>query len=388
VSIGDAVISDNSTRSHKVWKIFKYLITNRHKRVTVETLIDVLWPDEGPDNPQKSLYTLMSRLRKLLNAGEDGAQYILFQHDCYHFNHDLPVWLDVSHFESLIKQAEGDSDEQKKISLFEQAVDIYTGHYMAESASEMWILPVTNYYRRLYMRMVTQLADIYARLGMQDEVIRLCGKAIENEPFEESLHEHLIHALFINGDVEMAKKQYKGFSDSVKKEFGAEPSESFRASCKGILSVGNRQQNLAAIKRKLELESGRSGAFFCGADIFNQIYTFDKRSDERMKFPVFLALMTISVGAGKSDEEKAIKSAMLIMRQCIMRTLRSGDIVSQYSKNQYLLMLSARITDDAKTAMTRVKREFEEAYQGVACSTQIHFSQIGNASGQGKSKNS
>jgi len=319
----------------------------------------------------------MSRLRKLLNSGGNEMQYILFQHDCYQLNPALPINLDVADFERMVKLAEGVRGDAERLPLLKQAANIYTGDYMSESDFEMWVLPVTNYYRRLYMRSVIELADIYARMGAQDEIIDLCGKAIENEPFEESLHERAIQALFINGDVEAAKKHYKRFKDSVRKEFGAEPSEEFRAACRGILTVGNKQLSLTTIKRKLEMESERSGAFYCGADIFNQIYTFDKRSDERMKFPVFLALMTLSAEDDDSADEKAIKNAMLILRQCLLKTLRTGDIVSQYSKNQFLLMLSARVTEDAKTAVGRVRHMFDESGIGPQCKILIHLSQIG-----------
>jgi len=376
VSIGDTVISDNSTRSHKVWKIFKYLITNRHKMVTVEALIDVLWPDEGPDNPQKSLYTLMSRLRKLLNTGGD-VNYILFQHDSYQWDPKLPIDLDVADFEHWIKLAEGLHTDEEKVPLLKNAIEIYTGDYMGESAFEIWILPVTNYYKRIYMRSLSELAEIYSRAGDQDEIIQLCNKAIEIEPFEESLHERLIKALFINGEMPAAKQIYKRFTEAVKKEFGAEPSEEFRASCGSMLSIGNKQLNLTTIKKKLDGESRQNGAYFCTADIFNQIYVFDKRSDERMKFPIFLALITVEPELHDSNEEKSLRSAMLTLRQCLMGTLRGGDIVSQYSKNQFLLMLSARLLEDAKTAMSRVKGQFENAGAGIPCKILIHLSQIG-----------
>ena len=377
VSIGDTVISDSSVRSNKVWKIFKYLITNRHKKVTVETLIEALWPNGEPDNPQKSLYTLISRLRKLLNSGGGDLPYILFQHDCYQWNPSLPINLDVADFERLVKHAESLHTDEEKLPPLKEAADIYTGDYMMESAYEMWAMPVTNYYKRLYMRAVNELADIYTRMGSQDEIIQLCNKAISIEPFEETLHERVIQAFFINGETASAKQHYRRFSDSVKKEFGAEPSEEFRASCEGMLSVGEKELNLASIKRKLEGESTRSGAFFCTADVFNQIYMLDKRADERMKFPIFLALITIEVNIHNASETRFLRNAMLVLRQSIMHTLRSSDIVSQYSKNQFLLMLSACLTEEAKTAMTRVKRMFEEAYSEASCDIHIHLSQIG-----------
>jgi len=343
--------------------------------VTVDALIEMLWPDSGPDNPQKSLYTLMSRLRKTILSDSEN-QYILYRHDSYQWNPYLKVDLDIADFEHLVKLAEGTRDDKEKISLLEGAVNIYTGDYLGEVEYEIWVLPVTNYYKRLYLRALNELTSIYSRHGMQDEIIQLCSKAIEIEPFEESLHEHAIHALFINGDIVAAKKLYNRFTESVRKEFGADPSEEFRISCQSVLSTGNKQLNLAAIKRKLEGESTRTGAYFCTADIFNQFYAFDKRSDERMKFPVFLALITLETDAS-DDDQKAFKNAMYTLRQCLIKTLRTGDVISQYSKNQFLLMLSARVTDEAKAAMVRVKRIFEEESKGTFCKVHVHLSQIG-----------
>jgi len=377
VSIGDTVVSDSYTRSSKVWRIFKYLITNRHKMVTVEALIDMLWPDEGPGNPQKSLYTLMSRLRKLLSTSDGDANYIIFQHDCYQWDPKLAISLDVADFERLVKLAEGERTDEEKTPLLQKAVEIYTGDYLAESAFEIWALPVTNYYKRLYMRSVTELAEIYSRSGDQDSIIQLCNKAIENEPFEEKLHERLIQALFINGELTTAKQIFKRFTEAVKKEFGADPSEEFRAACSGILSAGGKQLNLTTIKKRLDGESNQNGAYFCTADIFNQIYMFDKRSDERMKFPIFLALITLEPEIHYANDDKSLRSAILTLRKCLTGTLRGGDIVSQYSKNQFLLMLSARMLEDAKTAMTRVKAMFEEANTAIPCRILVHLSQIG-----------
>ena len=68
-------ISDSSARSYKVWKIFKYLVTNRHKMLSTEALIDIIWPDEQPANPLKSLHAIMFRLRKLLDRNGDVMRF-------------------------------------------------------------------------------------------------------------------------------------------------------------------------------------------------------------------------------------------------------------------------------------------------------------------------
>ena len=378
VKFGDKIISDNFTRSHKVWKIFKYLITNRHKMVTTESLIEMLWPEGGPINPQKSLYTLISRLRKLFSNNGANHQYIIYQHDCYQWNTDAPFILDVIEFERVLALADCSDTEEEKISYLNQAIDIYKGDYLAESTFELWVSPMNNYYNRLYIRHVIELINIYTQSGMHDEVIQLCNKAISIDPFEELLHERLIFALYVNGDTADARQHYDRFVNKMTKEFGTQPSDEFRTSCQNLWRLGEEQLELSDIKSMLDGESTRNNAYFCSVGSFNQIYQLEKRADERVKFPIFLALITVLDEQDGGSDMKRIKSAMQVLRQSMMSTLRRGDIVSQYSKNQYLLMLSARVPKEVEAAMARVKGLFNSKYKEASCELDIHLSRIGD----------
>ena len=376
VSAGDKVVSENSSRSNKVWKIFKYLITYRYKMVPVETLIEMLWPDSEPENPQKSLYTVVSRLRKALNERRTDVQYILFQHNCYQWNPQVDVELDVAEFETLLKQARSAKTEKEKMQLLQQATEIYDGDYMAESAFEMWAMPVTNHYKRLYLRAVENLADIYVRFGMHDENSLLLSKAIAVEPFEESIHERLIHVLCVNGETSKARLHYDRFVKMISTEIGALPSEEFQTSCKNLWNAHGEARGLDAIKSTLDMYGTYDSAYFCSSDTFTQIYQLDKRADKRMKFPVFLALITISDERCLKDDS-AMKLAMILMRQCLMDSLRRGDVVSQFSKNQFLLMLSARLANDAEAALVRIERLYSTKYARTPCRIQSTLAQVG-----------
>ncbi|MBQ6868376.1 MAG: helix-turn-helix domain-containing protein, partial [Clostridia bacterium] len=72
------VLTDEKSRTKQVWLLLKYLLTNRHREVTTEELVDILWED-GIDNPNNALKNLVYRLRNLLDAvgrGENG-EYII-----------------------------------------------------------------------------------------------------------------------------------------------------------------------------------------------------------------------------------------------------------------------------------------------------------------------
>jgi DNA-binding SARP family transcriptional activator len=376
VRAGGTVVSEASTRSRKVWMVFKYLITNRHRFTPVETLIDILWEDDGPADPLKSLYTLVSRLRKLLgHAG--GVDYILFRAGGYQWNPDAPVCFDAAAFEALVVQARDALDEDERIAMLKEAVELYAGDYLAESASELWVHPVLNYYKRLYMRAVNDLADLYDHRANQDEIINLCNSALEKEPYDENLYERLIAALLINDEVAQAKRQYRLIADRIQKEFGAKPGPALQALYDEITAETGGARDIGAIKFILDRHDARRGALFCTWDTFSKIYQIDKRSDERVKFPVFMALVSLTQKGSAATDGGNVKPAIRVLRSCFLRTLRQGDVVAQYSRNQYLLLLSAYLPENAEAAMLRVKRIFAKEYEGEPVDLTISLSQVG-----------
>ena len=106
VHSGDDVLSIASSRAQNLWKLFKYILTNRDHPISTNRLIEVLWPDGDCENPIKALYSLMYRLRSLLNSGEAPKQdYILFRHNSYLWNKDAPCRIDVEEFDRYAAQA-------------------------------------------------------------------------------------------------------------------------------------------------------------------------------------------------------------------------------------------------------------------------------------------
>lgn len=378
VSLGGKDISDATSRSRKVWTIFKYLLTNRHRLATTEALIEVLWPIESPDDPLKTLYSHVSRLRRLLQAGGKSVDYILYRQNGYQWNPQAPVYLDIVDFEQTVKMARSLSVDEDKLLLLQRAVELYGGDFLADSSHESWALPLVNYYKRLYIQAVNELAEIYARNSAQDEIISLCNRAIQLEPYEETLYVRLIQALLINGETAQAQKCYQCIADLLFKELGAQPSQELQILWLEMRGNDSEQADIVEIKNRLEARDEPRGAYFCTADMFKQFYQFDKRSDERLNFPVFLGLITISSADGTELTTKQIKSAMSKLRQCMMRTLRQGDVVSQYSRCQYLTMLSAYFPKDAETALVRIRKLFIAEYAGEPCNLQTNLSKVGN----------
>jgi DNA-binding SARP family transcriptional activator len=307
------------------------------------------------------------RLRKILNPDGEPDRYILCRHNSYQWNPAAPVDLDAANFENHILQARKQTSDERKRPYLEEAVKMYAGDYLHEAAAEIWVMPVTSYYKRVYLHAVEELHDIYARAAAYDDIIKLCHAAIQIEPYDETLHERLIHALLISGETASAKRQYRHIAGVMKKMFGAPPSEELQLLHNDMRNIEKEHpSDPADIKRSLESDDVRRGAYFCTSGTFKHIYQLDLRSEERLKFPLYLAIVTVEAKNGEA-RSSVLKASSQTLRQCLMRTLRKGDVVSQHTQYQFLVLLSAYRHKDAESALVRVKRMFAAEPGAASC---------------------
>lgn len=381
VRVGDDILSDSSPRAGQVWKLFKYIVTNRATPIPTDKLIDLLWPEEEVDNPIKALYTLVYRLRSILNENfEEKQEFIIFQHNSYIWNKNSDYWLDAEAFEDLVKQAGGpDLDNKARIALYNEAFEMYRGDYLAESSSESWALPPTNYYKRLYTTVVTRLSELCAAENDYAGVVRYCERAIELDPYEESLHATLINALARLGQLSQALAHYDYIKAMLYNELGVQPSETLQKLYANIHKQFEEDlpADLVTIQDSLrEDPSQNKEAFFCDMDTFKYIYQLELRALQRSGLAVFIALITLLTPEGKVPDEKTLTPTFAFLKNTVLTGLRRGDVVTQPSKSQLLIMLPVITVESCELVMRRLKEQFNETYAGKPVELRYTYEQM------------
>jgi len=369
VSVGDKVISDNTPRASQVWKLFKYIITNRGTAIPTDKLIDLLWPNGDVDNPIKALYTLVYRLRAILNKNfETKQEFIIFQHNSYIWNKNAPVWFDAEKFEQLFKQAsEPDLDNKTKIELFHKAFEIYGGDYLAESYSEAWVFPTTNYYKRLYTSIIIKLSELCALENDYDSIVHYCEKAIEFDPYDENLHATLISALVSLGLISQALAHYDYIAAMLLKELGVRPSQALQNLYRDIhkQAMFFSPTNLSTIQKSmLEDAANTNEAFFCEIDTFKHIYRLQTRAIRRSGQTFYLALITLTTPGGGMPLEDQLATSFALLKHVILFGLRRGDVITQPSKSQILIFLPAASVEICENIMNRLRDKFYSNHKG------------------------
>ena len=133
-------------------------------------MIDMLWEDDQPDDPERALRNLVYRLRHVLDPeGSSPSLHIVLSRGFYQFNTSADYWLDTEEFEQKRVQAKNLSrtDPLASIQLYKGCLSLYKGEYLPGQVYADWILPARNYYRRLFLQTVL---DYLALLKTMDDL--------------------------------------------------------------------------------------------------------------------------------------------------------------------------------------------------------------------------
>lgn len=368
VNMQGKVLSSTSARSQRVWKLFKYIITNRTKPIPVERLIDVLWPEAEVENPVKALYTLIYRLRLLLNQfNETPIDYIVFQHNSYLWNTEAPSKIDAEVFEEYAKKGDDTSlPSEERIAYYHDALQLYQGDYLTESASEDWVVPWINYYKRIYNSLTDNLCALHMERKEYEQILRVSERAIELDPFDETAHEWLITALIELEQYAQAIAHYDHIANLLYRELGVQPSDSLQRLYQSIHRDNQYiQYDIKTIKENLrEPIESLNGAFLCDYDVFRQFYRLEARAIMRSGIAAYLVVLTISTMDRRLPDHESLSSAIDLLKDISISSLRRGDVVSQFSQSQIVYLLPSLTIEDGEMVLGRIKKKFEAIHAG------------------------
>lgn len=342
ITYGDQLISENINRSRKLWNLLAYIITYRKKNITQGEFIDVFWPDEDTLNPENALKTQLYRIRLLLKPiNIENEDFIISSRGSYSWNNSLFCTIDVDHFEDNIKSASNPAIKPlDKISYYRRAVDLYKGTFLSNHSSEFWVSPLSTHYHSLYLEAVKTLAILLESEEMYDLMIHYCTKAVQIDPFDETLHVLLVRSLFKQGNNSAALKQYAVATDMLYKNLGVKPSHELVTLYHQLMQVQKSlETDLGAIQSDLKESDFTPGPYVCEYGFFQEAYRLESRQASREGRPLFISLMTITLSTGKLPEQETLDSAMKGLLNSITSCLRKGDVVSKYSCAQYVLLL-------------------------------------------------
>ncbi|MDL2235316.1 winged helix-turn-helix domain-containing protein [Christensenellaceae bacterium OttesenSCG-928-L17] len=368
------VLSSLSPRANSIWRLFRYLLANSGRFVTFDNLIDVLWGDDDVVNPRKALQNLIYRLRKQLpETDENGQPYILSQHRNYGWNADALVYVDAFEFDEIANSIKSGLDDKALVAANRRLMELYSGDYMEDLASESWVESLTSHYRRLYFDCVNSYTTMLYEQGDYAEVVEICSTVLKHNLFEEHYHALLINALLAQGNRYSALVHYRNITSMLQKELNVEPSAELRAAGRSINTVSQpTRPDINMVIDDLRSVSAAAGPMFCEMDVFRQMFQLHERMNRREEYPSMLVMYTIVAHSRQLNDQEMFHVMASLKRACMI-SLRRTDIVTQHSNMQLLMLLPNVSEVSISIVLMRIQQKFAQLCMesGVMLTTQV-----------------
>lgn len=360
VSYKDRTISEHSKRSKKLWLLLQYLVVHHSRAVAQSELIEILSREDEGVNPTSALKTQIHRLRDILSELGCEKPIIVCINGAYSINSEIETEIDAEEFEKAFKDAAANDDPEEKLSLVLNAVNLYTGDFLAKSAYESWVVPLNTYYRSVYSKAVRIAVELLTSMGKLHDIIAICSKASVINPYDEFIHYSHIKALAELGDQESAKRQYETITHLMMIKFGITPSkELIELYDTAIKSKKSVKSDIDSVISDLLEQRQVSGAFFCEYQIFKHLYQLEIRDAQRTGVSINICLLTINGSDGELPAQNPLNKAMQRLQDCVSRSLRGSDIFSRYSVSQFVIMLSNTNEQTGDLIMKRIEKAFK-----------------------------
>jgi DNA-binding SARP family transcriptional activator len=376
ISVNDGGICHFIARTRKGCALLQYLLLHRGRAIKYDDLFEALWPNENSTDPESALKTLVSRTRALLEKCSAGmAQCITSARGSYQWNDSFPCQVDLFEFERLCADLKNkDELTEQSRELYTKTLRLYRGDLLSDSTQEVWMTARGASLHDSYVHIAHRYLEMLKAVADYDEIIRVCRTALEVDAFDEMLNISLMDALVKSKRSNEALNQYKLATDLHIRYLGMQLPEGIQDFYRQIVKAGQAlEMDINSLRTELKEYGESRGAFVCEYAVFKDIYNLLLRRTERTSNTIFLALFMISRSDGAPMEASVLNELMDHLLDVIKKSLRKGDIITQYNASQYAMMLPLQTYDNGRMVMERIKKMFYEdcAPPDVVCGYRV-----------------
>jgi tetratricopeptide (TPR) repeat protein len=224
VAIGSRELTAKDWQRKKARDIFKLLLINYRKAVSIDEITELLWSDASGKNIVPTIWNSVSYIRKALEPGiksQTLSSYIRIIDKSYLLDLGEDAAIDFHRFRQIIEEAQRTRNKVQKRPLLEQAVSLYTGDFLKEDTYEEWSCFERESLKGYYLEALMELAGICDEQGDTDRAITLARKAIEADHTYEEGYELILTTLVDRDQKAEAHKIMKQCREAFRKELGS-----------------------------------------------------------------------------------------------------------------------------------------------------------------------
>lgn len=371
------VISEEEIHSKKQWLLLAYIVYFRHKNIPQKELLKQVWnlDDEGTN----VLKTAMYRLRTMLSdkfGTEFGHTFICCHNKSCFIGEEYEVSCDYEDFEEGLKQVKALSGEEEQQNLLQNIFELYRGDFLNDFSEEVWITPVSIYYRSLYLELVQNILAICEMHKLYKEAVELLRQADKVIKYEESIYVPLLRILNHMGNYEDAVQVYERLEDMLMVTCGVKPSnEVKKLYYEAVQALNVKRLSTEELLTVME-QADVKGALYCEFDLFKVVYQAYIRGAERCDNDLCLVMIAVTDLQDKSLSQRSLTTCVTNLTELLCVNLRSGDIVSMCTASQFVLLLQNANKCNAQVAIERIKKAFYRKYPHTPAKLTCHIREI------------
>lgn len=291
---------------------------------------------------------------QMVKIGLPKGEYISRVNGVYVPDPEFPVKLDVHEFEDLVLRAERSKDEQVKLACYQAAVGLYRGELLPAVCTEIWVMAENLRLKSMFEICVQWLGDYYRKESDYNALDYLFGHAVRLYPYD-NWQINQIEVLLDKGEYKNANDLYNEMTSRYSEEMGLAPTPEMMKCYERISQMTlHFSEEMSEIKRKIweypgEMAEGQ-GAYYCSYSSFVDICHMLSRNMERTERSIYMMLCTLVDYEGKMirNQEK-LKMRAAFLKEVINGCLRKGDVYTQYSNAQFLILLVGTKRKDCYT---------------------------------------
>ncbi|MCC5579604.1 tetratricopeptide repeat protein [Microtetraspora sp. AC03309] len=217
---------------HRQRCVLAVLLVEAGRRVSIDQLLDRVWGHHPPRHGRDTLYSYLSRLRRML-AAVDGAR-IAWQSGGYVISVD-PMTVDVHRFQRWVGEARTAADPHAR-HLLEQALALWSGDALA-NLDTPWLNTLREGLVQQRHAAELDLTDVHLRSGRHAELVPALTIRAARHPLDERLAGQLMLALYRSGRPAEALRHYQRIRLHLVEELGADPGPSLQDLHRRILTA-------------------------------------------------------------------------------------------------------------------------------------------------------
>jgi DNA-binding SARP family transcriptional activator len=213
-------------QSKLVLELARFLLAHAGRPISRDELSELLWAGVDTSTTMHRLEAVMSNLRQLLYGSGAGRNLLSFEDDCY-IAHTEGITTDYQLFTELIAVANRErlqGDSHSAASLFESALGLYKGDFLADHPYVEWAIPRRVRLAEQRLDALTFLSEHALAAGAFDTAIAYCRQILLTDNLRERAHRNLMQAHYHIGERAHAIQQYHRCADALRTELGTTPS--------------------------------------------------------------------------------------------------------------------------------------------------------------------